>query len=48
MQSTAVIKRFGITGIIQALPTGSGNLEINISPGNISLQFRLLKVSSLI
>ena len=38
--------RFVNLGIIQALPTGSGNLDTNKSPAKISLQFNFLKVFS--
>ena len=48
VQSTAVINLCDKLGMIHDLPTGSGSLEINISPGKISLQHNLSKVSSVI
>ena len=45
VQSTAVIIFEAKFGNMQALPAGSGNLEIKISPLNTSSQCNALKVS---
>ena len=48
VQSTAVMHFPSPSGMIQALPTGSGSLETSMSKGFTSVQFKRLKVSSLI
>ena len=46
VQSTAVILLSVLLGKRQALPAGSGNLEMRISPAYISKQLRRWNVSS--
>ena len=46
VQSTAVILLSVLLGNRQALPAGSGNLEMRISPSYISKQFRWWNVVS--
>lgn len=46
VQSTAVILLSVLLGNRQALPAGSGNLEMRISPSYISKQFRRWNVVS--
>ena len=48
VQSTAVTHFPNPSGNTHARPTGSGSLEIRMSPGYISVQWSLLNVSSVI